>query len=132
MNEKRIAIALVAVAWACSSSTNTTGGATSGSTGAEGGCMPALGASPSGCPDTTAAEAAFGKVEGACGTSQGDYDFSDAMNPKPKTSARPKICGSCACRQAVFDYFTLYKNCTGSDKANAAFAANLYGVAKSC
>lgn len=95
-------------------------------------CVPALGTSPSGCPDTHTAELAFGQVQSACSLTNADVDTSNPQSPTLTAAAQPKVCATCACRTAIFAYETLYKNCTASDQQNAAFAANLYSLAAAC
>ena len=113
---------------ACSLGTNN-----GNSAGGDGGqCAPALGTSPSGCPDTHTAESAFGNVQSACNLTNADVDTTDPNSPTLTAAAQPKVCATCACRTAIFAYETLYKNCTASDQQNAAFAGNLYALATAC
>ena len=122
-----ISICLAAVG-GCSdddSSATTTGAGTSCSS-------LALGMSPTGCPEAAVAEAAWTKVENTCGLAMGDVDFSTATSPAVTASGAAKLCASCECRQAAFDYYAQYKNCTGSDEGNTNLAKNVYGVANGC
>ncbi len=146
MIDRRWVMALAALIAACGSKTETSSGATSGastgaastgagatgSTSSGGACMPMLGMSPAGCPTTSKAEDAFGKVQSTCGIGAGDIDASDMKSPKLNASGKTKACATCACRQAIYDYQTQYQNCTASDQANAAFAKNMYLDAQAC
>lgn len=116
-----LAVTLVSIA--CSSSDDTAGG---------GACTPALGANSGKCPDTNAAETAYARMKTACAITESEIDGSNAASPTLAPSAKPKTCSSCGCRNAIYDYETLYQGCTDSDKSNAAFAKNLYDLAAAC
>jgi hypothetical protein len=133
----RWARSLAVILFGCSNSgvSSTSSGGTSGTSGTSGAtaqCAPTLGTSPSGCPDTQPAEAAFTKIQSACGVADSDLDASNPDSPTLNAAAQPKLCTTCDCRTAVYAYETLYAKCTGSDQANTAFARNLYAIAAAC
>lgn len=117
--------ASLALAWllgACDSDTTTDSSATAT-------CAAALGTSPAGCPDTTRAESAWNTLKSTCGVADSDLDVA---NRTLNASAKPKLCSTCDCRKAVYDYETAYANCTGEDEANTMLAKNLYDIAAAC
>lgn len=84
------------------------------------------------CPVVTeTAEAAFGAVADICGLSEDDLDLSDINSPTLIAASQPKACSGCACRQAIFDYYSVYMECP-DDVQNSNFAKNLYDLASSC
>lgn len=95
-------------------------------------CAPALGAAPSACPDETVAEGAWAKVRSTCAIDDGDLDASNPNDPNLLPGSKAKLCASCACRTAVFEYRTVYLGCTDEDQANAAFSKNLHTAASGC
>ncbi|MBX3230286.1 MAG: hypothetical protein KIT84_03870 [Labilithrix sp.] len=95
-------------------------------------CTPELGTSPSGCPESSAAEAAFANVKSTCGVVDAELDATDPASPTLTDAGKAKICTTCDCRKAVYAYRTQYANCTSEDQANAALAKNLYEVASTC
>jgi hypothetical protein len=96
-------------------------------------CAPTLQDSPATCPGTTEAEMAYSSMKSACGLNKGDLDTSNPDSPDLTASAKAKLCVSCLCEQAAFDYYAEYVNCTdGSDAANAALAANIHIAAAAC
>jgi hypothetical protein len=121
---------VVAVAlFGCSSSSEDASNSSSGTTAQ---CTPALGTSPSGCPEAQPAEAAFAKIKSTCGVVDGDLDATNPSSPTLTAAGKAKLCTTCDCRTAVYAYKTLYAKCTGSDEGNTAFAQNLYSIAAAC
>ncbi len=157
MNNKIIAmitgVLAMTAAQACSSDTSGAGGSGSGtsssdtssgtessgtssasaSSGGATGCMFPVPTFPPACPDTTMAEAAFSKMESACGLTKADLDASDPKSPTLTAVGKGKLCSTCDCEQKAFDYYGVYANCTdGSDAANTAFSKNIHSVVLGC
>src|SRR5262249_1584586 len=92
-------------------------------------CSPTVPASPAGCPETAPADAAWNTVQTTCNVAEPDLDTSTLSLT---AAAAPKLCATCACRQAVYEYYGKYRNCTSEDQGNTALAKNLYAVASAC
>ncbi|MEM9693801.1 MAG: hypothetical protein AAGA56_14730 [Myxococcota bacterium] len=122
----------------CSNETTTTVPNGSGGSNA---CVPEL-PPPESCPPAMAiAEGAFEEVVARCGIDTDDLNISDPDNPTPDNPTlgaerEPLACSSCQCRQAIFNYHSVYRGCDntelGGDRANASFAASLHALAEAC
>ena len=134
---KRILPWLAITLLACSGTTETessagvsTSAATSSGAGAGGGCATAL--TPSSCPVATpVAEAAFDEVMMSCSITMSDIDITDPASPTLTAEGRTKACASCECRQAIFDYHSVYVDCVETSQ-NAVLAANMHAIADGC
>ncbi|MBX2850442.1 MAG: hypothetical protein KTR15_01705 [Phycisphaeraceae bacterium] len=128
---------------ACSSNVETDAGSTSSSSaavsssaasggggGAGGSCATLAPAGP-GPVVMAEAEAAFGAVLDSCGITQDDLDTSDINSPTLTPGGQAKACSGCACRQAIFDYYSVYAECP-EEGQNSNFAQNLYAIASGC
>ena len=74
-------------------------------------------------------------MRAACSLSDADFDEANQDDPTALTTdGAAKLCGSCECRQAAFDYYTQYKNCTDDsvEADNTAFAKQVYDLANGC
>ena len=85
----------------------------------------------SGCPGTLA-ESAWSKIQSTCSVSAADLDTTNKDSPTLTAAAKSKLCASCDCKNAVYDYADLYAHCTTSDQQNAAFAKNMSAISSSC